>query len=564
MTQTITVDPIRVEVIRNALVAAAEEMAIALQRAAYSTNIKTRLDFSCALFDGDVRLVAQSFGQANHLGSLTHFVPRIVEHHGAERLRPGDALVANGGRHGGVHLNDVCLVAPIFHAGAIVGYAASLAHHLDVGGGNPGSISARSRSAIEEGITIPPIRLLAEGVFAEDVFALLCANIRAPRETGGDLRAQIAATTAGTRRFEALIGRYGWDVLAGAIETLLDYTERRARERVREIPDGVYRAAGFMDDDGIGDQPVRVVVEVTVAGDEIAFDLSGSDPQRPCAINATYAMTLSSCAYVTRALMADDVAVNAGFYRVLSLTTARGSIVDSDGTVAIGGGWETAFRVVETAFQAFGGAIPERLAAGSKGALCNFAFGGRGRDGEPFVFYEAIGGGFGARAERDGIDGVQPFVQNTENAPVEETEAGYPVRIERYELIADSEGAGRRRGGLGLRRDYRFEVPVTVSILSDRAKFAPWGLEGGGEARPAHYVLDPDGEARELSSKTTVELPAGRTISIQMGGGGGFGPVSLREPERVAEDVRTGRITRDRAAGVYGVVIDPATGEGRR
>jgi len=552
MTQTTTVDPIRVEVIRNALVAAAEEMAIALQRAAYSTNIKTRLDFSCALFDRGLRLVAQSFGQANHLGSLTHFVPRIVEHHGAERLRPGDALLANGGRHGGVHLNDVCLVAPIFHGGAIVGYAASLAHHLDVGGGNPGSISARSRTAIEEGITIPPVRLLAEGVFNEDVFALLCANIRAPRETGGDLRAQIAATNAGTRRFEQLIERYGWLVLDATIEELIAYTERRARERVREIPDGVYRAEGFMDDDGVSDEPVRVSVQVTVTGDRIAFDLTGSDAQRPCAINATFAMTLSSCAYVTRALMADDVPVNAGFYRVLSIATTPGSIVDSDGTVAIGGGWETAFRVVETAFQAFAEAIPERLAAGSKGALCNFAFGGTDSRGEPFVFYEAIGGGFGARAERDGIDGVQPFVQNTENAPVEETEAAYPVTIERYELITDSEGAGRQRGGQGLRRDYRFEVPVTVSILSDRAKFAPWGLEGGGDARPARYVLNPDGEARELPSKTTVELQAGETISVQMGGGGGFGPATERDPARLAQDVRAGRISPARAEQVYG------------
>ena len=548
MTQTITVDPIRVEVIRNALVAAAEEMAIALQRAAYSTNIKTRLDFSCALFDVELRLVAQSFGQANHLGSLTHFVPKIVEHHGADRLRPGDALVANGGRHGGVHLNDVCLVAPIFHGDVIVGYAASLAHHLDVGGGNPGSISARSRTAIEEGITIPPVRLLQEGVFNEDVFALLCANIRAPRETGGDLRAQIAATNAGTRRFEQLIERYGWPVLDAAIEELMDYTERRARERVRDIPDGVYRAEGFMDDDGITDEPVRVEVTVTVAGDRIAFDLTGSDAQRPCAINATFAMTLSSCAYVTRALMDDDVPVNAGFYRVLSITTTPGSIVDSDGTVAIGGGWETAFRVVETAFQAFAKAIPERLAAGSKGALCNFAFGGTDERGEPFVFYEAIGGGFGARAELDGIDGVQPFVQNTENAPVEETEAAYPVTIERYELLTDSEGAGRMRGGQGIRRDYRFQVPVTVSILSDRAKFAPWGLEGGGDARPAHYVLN---DSVELPSKTTVELQAGERISVQMGGGGGYGPPHERDPERVAQDVASGRISPRRAAEVY-------------
>jgi N-methylhydantoinase B len=549
-------DPIRVEVIRHALAAAAEEMALSLQRAAYSTNIKTRLDFSCALFDAGCRLVAQSFGQANHLGSLTHFVPQMIERYGADRLGPGDALLSNGGAHGGVHLNDVCLAAPIFHDDAIVGYVAALAHHLDVGGSQPGSISGRSRTAIEEGIAIPPVRLLRDGVIDEDLFALLRANIRAPRETGGDLRAQIAAINAGTRRIEALIERYGIATLRETIDVLFDYTERRARDQISAIPDGTYVAEGFMDDDGVSSDPVRIVVRVTVDGERIAFDLDGTDAQRPCAINATYAMTLSSCAYVTRALMDEEIPVNAGFYRVLSVDAAPGSIVNCDATVAIGGGWETAFRVVETGFAALAHAIPERLTAGSKGCLCNFAFGGRGRDGEPFVFYEAIGGGYGARAERDGIDAVQPHVQNTENAPVEETEAAYPVRIERYELIADSEGAGRRRGGLGLRRDYRFEVPVTLSLLSDRAKFAPAGLAGGGDARCARYVLDPEGRAQELGSKTTLDLDAGAMISVQIGGGGGFGPASEREPERVVADVRSGRVTAQRARDAYGVAVD--------
>jgi N-methylhydantoinase B len=272
-------------------------------------------------------------------------------------------------------------------------------------------------------------------------------------------------------------------------------------------------------------------------------------------------MTLSSCAYVVRALISDDVPVNDGFYSVLDVVAPEGSIVNATGTVAIGGGWETAFRVMETGFLALAEALPDRVAAGSKGCLCNIAFGGRSRvDGEDFVFYEAMGGGFGARATKDGIDGVQPHVQNTENAPVEETEARYPVRIERYELIRDSEGGGRWRGGLGLRRDYRFEFPVMFSVLADKRKFAPYGLAGGGTARAAHYVLDPEGKAIECGSKTTVELAAGEVFSIQTAGGGGFGPPVEREMERVRADVASGKLSAERARDVYGVALDGDSG----
>jgi N-methylhydantoinase B len=549
-------DPILLEVLRYAFRAVADEMALALQRAAYSTNIKTRQDFSCAVFDDQLRIVAQSFSQPVHLGSLTHFVPRIIAVYGADQLEPGDGILCNDGHLGGVHLNDVCLVAPVFHDGGIIGYVAAIAHHVDVGGSTPGSLTGLSKEVLQEGLRITPIRLMRDGVLDQRLMNLMMANVRAPRETGGDLRAQVAAMHVGTRRLLELIARYGLPTLRGAIDDLLDYSERRVRAAVRRLPAGTYRAEGWMDSDGVSDEPVRVVVSITISGDAVHFDLSESDAQRPCPINATYAMSLSNCAYALRVLLDDDVPINAGFYRVLTLHAPPGLIVNAQHPAAIGGGWETAFRVCETALQALGAAVPERMAAGSKGCLCNIAFGGPARSGsERFVFYETMGGGYGARFSKDGMDAIQPHGQNTENSPIEETELGYPVRILRYGLAEDSEGAGRTRGGLGLRRDYLFEQPVTFSVLADRAKFRPWALAGGEEAPSARYILSPGPDQQQLPAKFSLQLAAGATVSLQMAGGGGYGAPRERDPQLVAADVADQRISRQRARDVYAVVL---------
>jgi N-methylhydantoinase B len=554
-------DLIRLEILRNKLTAIAGEMAAVLQRTAYSTNIKTRLDFSCAIFDHSVRTVAQSFSQPVHLGSLAHFVPRIVAEYGPTRLRPGDGILCNDGFRGGVHLNDVCLVAPVFHGGRLVAFVATLAHHVDVGGGTPGSLVGKSTEIFGEGVRIPPVRLVNEGKLDENVFKLIENNIRSPRETGGDLRAQIAANNTGMRRIVELFDKYGEEIINQSVGELLDYTERRAREEIRKFPRGVYEAEGHMDGDGLRDEPFKVHVKITVGEDKVVFDLTKSDRQQKGPVNATYAMTLSNCAYVIRAMMEADLPVNDGFYRVVEVIAPQGTVVNAQYPAAIGGGWETAFRVCETAFQAFGKSIPERLAAGSKGALCNIAFGGISpRSGNYYVFYEAMGGGYGARATKDGIDAVQPHGQNTENSPIEETEANYPVTITRYELIPDSEGAGRFRGGLGLRRDYLFDHEVVFSVLSDRAKFPPWGLAEGLSARAAKYIANPDTEHRECGSKTTLQLRPGDVFSVQMGGGGGYGPPWERDPARVLQDVLAERVSVERARAVYGVIFDPATG----
>jgi N-methylhydantoinase B len=552
---------IRTEVLRNKLTAVANEMGLALQRTAYSTNIKTRLDFSCAIFDRSLRAVAQSFSQPVHLGSLVHFVPRIISDYGAEGLRPGDGLLCNDGFLGGVHLNDVCLVAPVFDQDALVAYVAAIAHQLDVGGATPGSLVGLSKEIFAEGIRIPPVKFLKEGEIDRDLLKFIQNNIRSPRETSGDLRAQVASISTGLQRMGELISHYGIEVFDKTVEQILDYTERRTREEILMLPTGTYEAVGYMDGDGINDEPFEIRVRITLRDGKALFDLTGSAEQRRGPVNATYAMSLSNCAYALRALMGPELPMNDGFYRALTVIAPPGTVVNAQLPAPIGGGWETAFRVCETAFQAFGKAVPERLAAGSKGALCNIAFGGISpRSGSYYVFYEAMGGGYGARATKDGIDAIQPHGQNTENSPIEETEANYPVLITRYELIQDSEGAGRFRGGLGLRRDYKFDHEVVFSVLSDKAKFQPWGLEGGLPARAAHYVINPDTDPRECGSKTSNVLAPGDAFSIQMGGGGGYGPPCERAPERVVEDVRNQRISMERAYSIYGVAIDPVTG----
>lgn len=554
-------DLIRLEIIRNKLTAIADEMALTLQRTAYSTNIKTRLDFSCAIFDRSGRAIAQSFSQPVHLGSLVHFVPQIVAGYGADRFLPGDGIICNDGFRGGVHLNDVCLVGPVFHREQLVAFVAALAHHVDVGGATPGSLTGLSKEVFAEGLRMPPIRLLKAGTLDDDIFRLIENNIRSPQETGGDIRAQIASINTGARSLGELYEKNGAPAVESLIDGLLDYTARRTTREIRKLPEGTYSAVGDMDGDGIIDEPFHVKVAITIRNGRVTFDLTGSDRQRKGPVNSTYAMTLSNCAYPLRVLMDPDLPVNDGFYRAITVIAPPGTVVNALPPAAIGGGWETAMRVCETALQAFGQAMPERIAAGSKGCLCNIAFGGISpRSGRYYVFYEAQGGGYGARATKDGIDAVQAHGQNTENAPVEETEANYPVTIPRYELIPDSEGAGQFRGGLGLRRDYTFDHEVVFSVLSERAKFPPWGLAGGQSARPARYILNPDTEPRNFGSKMSVELQPGDIFSVQIGGGGGFGPPWRREPANVLQDMVSGRISRERVRSAYGVVIDPATG----
>lgn len=559
MEATLQIDPITFEVVRNALTAATDEMALALRRSAYSTNIKMRSDFSCALFDRDLRVAAQAFTQPVHLGSMVQLVPHAIRAYGPERLGPGDMLITNDPYAGGVHLNDITVIAPVFFEGERFGYLASLAHHVDVGGGAPASIGA-FREVFQEGVIIPAVKVVADGAIVDDVFRLILAQIRSKRETAGDLRAQVAANVTGQRRIRELLARLGQNV-AGYVDSLIDYTRRRTRIELASLPRGTFAAEGFLDNDGFSDRRVRLCAAVTIDDDGVTFDLTGSDPQRRAPVNSTFAQTFSACAYALKCLIDQDVPVNQGFYELVRITAPEGTVVNCTPPAPVVGGWETHARLTDVIFKALAPALPRQIIAGTKAMQCHAGFGGIDpRRGEYYCFLETLGGGYGARATKDGPDAVQVHGQNTENAPVEDTEVNYPVRILRYELVPDSEGAGTYRGGLGLRRDYRFpDHAVTFTILADRDREGPWGLFGGESGRPAEYVLNPEAAAHRLGSKTTLELQPGDVVSYRTCGGGGYGPPVARDPRRVLRDAREGKISLTRARDVYRVAIDPVT-----
>ena len=552
-----TYDPIKFEVIRNALVETTEEMSAALRRCAYSTNIKTRCDYSCALFDRDLNVLAQCFAQANHLGSMVRMVPMAVRDYGPENLSPGDTIVMNDPYLGGVHLNDIFVISPVYLDDEIQGYVSNLAHHVDVGGGAPASVGAFSE-VFQEGIIIPPVKLAVAGEINDDIFRLILNQIRSKRETAGDFRAQIAANNTGARRFVGLLERYGTATVYKYTGRLIEYADRLTREEVAKLPHGEYSAEGVVDNDGFTDDPVKIAVRVAIDDDGMLFDFTGCDPQRPAPVNSTYSMTYAAAAYVLRCVIDIDVPINAGFYRSVRLIAPEGTIAHCTPPAPVVGGWETHTRIVEVIFKALSQALPDRVPAGTKGMICHSGFGGIDpADGEYYCFLETMGGGYGARFSSDGPDAVQAHGQNTENAPIEETEMNYPVRIVRYELVDNSEGPGEFRGGLGLRRDYEFvRGETSFTILSDRDRWGPSGLYGGQDGKRAVYVLEKEGQAEEVGSKVTLKLQPGEIVSYRTCGGGGYGPPEKRDPERVLKDVREGKVHPDRAREIYKVAVD--------
>ena len=556
------IDPIQFEVIRNALLEATEEMAIALRRSAYSTNIKTRADFSCAFFDRELRPVAQAFTQPVHLGSLTLLTPRAVREYGPENLEPGDAILVNDPYRGGVQLNDITLISPVYCGEELFGYVANLAHHVDVGGGAPASIGA-FQQVYQEGIIIPPVKLVRCGVIVEDIFELVIAQIRSKRETRGDFRAQVAANHTGIRRLGAMVDQIGFDSVSFYMDRLIDYTRKRTRAELARLPKGEFTAAGVVDNDGFSDDPVRLRVRVAIDEEGVLFDLTGCDPQRRAPVNSTYSQTFAACAYVLKCLIDQDVPVNAGFYDEVRLIAPEGTVVNCSAPSPVVGGWETQVRLTDIILRALHPAMPERIPAATKGTMCQVGFGGPApHTGHLYSYYETMAGGYGGRSSKDGPDAVQCHGQNTENAPVEEIEINYPLRIDRYELIEDSEGAGEYRGGLGLRRDYRFiDHEVSFTVLSDRDRWGPEGIAGGWAGLPAQYILDPDGRNEALGSKVTIALAADTIFSYRTCGGGGYGPPQRRAVQAVMRDLHEGKVSLERARTVYGVVIDERTGE---
>jgi len=554
----VKVDPIKMEVIKNALTSITEEMSATLYRSAYSTNIKTRKDYSCALFDKKLRLLAQSFSVPSHLGVIYRFVPEVINGLGNENIEEGDVLICNDPYHGAAHLNDIAMITPVFYEKEKIGYVINMAHHVDVGGGAPASFVI-SKELYQEGIIIPPLKLYSKGCLNESLLSFLIRNVRAKKEVRGDIRAQVAANKTGILRNQELISRYGVEEIDLYTDEILNYTAKRTIQDFNKLPFGEYCAEDYMDDDGFTDKPIRIKAKIIIDEDGIKCDFAGSDPQRKSPVNATLSFTSTAVGFVSKCLINNDIPVNDGFYRYVKVEAPEGTVVNCTEPSGVVGGYEVAMRVVSVLFKALADVIPEKIAAASKGNMGHLGFGGFDPEKKKgFAFLETIGGGSGGRKGKDGMDGVHTDLTNTENAPIEEVEINYPVRILKYELIPDSDGAGKWRGGLGIRRDYKFlnKTGTTVTIFSDRAKIAPWGILGGKEGATADFVLNPDGDNPEkLKSKCNFEVSPADIVSFRTPGGGGYGNPLERSPEKVLKDVEEGKNSLKKAREDYGVFI---------
>jgi N-methylhydantoinase B len=519
------VDPVTLEVVRNALVGAAEEAGAALRRTAYSPNIKERVDCSTAVFDAQARMVAQAEHIPVHLGSMPASVVAALETFGA--LDPGDEVLVSDPYAGGTHLPDWTLVAPVHDAaGSLLGYAANRAHHSDVGGSAPGSMPAGATEIFAEGLRIPPVKLRVRGREVRDVVALLLANTRTPDERLGDLRAQIGANHRAAARLREVADELGPAGLATAMAATLDHAERLVAAELEALPDGTWQAEDVLDDDGTGVGPITIRAAVTIDGARVTMDLTDSDDQVPGSVNAPRAVTVSAAIYALRAVVAPEVPANDGAVRPLTVVTRTGSVVDPIPPAAVAAGnVETSQRIVDVLLRALAGAAPDRVPAASQGTMNNTLLGGTDpRTGQAFTYYETLGGGCGAGPWGPGTSGTQSHMTNTKNTPIEAFEQAYPLRVVTYRLRDASGGAGRHAGGDGLRRELEVLTDDAVaSLLTERRDHAPWGLAGGGEGAPGRNLLVRDGESRPLPAKTTLRLRRGDRLVVETPGGGGFG-----------------------------------------
>ena len=522
------VDPISLEVFKNLFISICEEMGVALQRTAYSSNIKERRDYSCALFDRTGQMVAQAAHVPVHLGAMPASVKAAIDVH-AGTFRTGDVVILNDPYLGGTHLPDITMVAPVF-AGTeggshLVGYVANRGHHADVGGMTPGSLPL-STELYQEGTVIPPIKLARRGRLNKEVVQLICRNSRTPEERKGDLAAQFASIRVGDRRLREIVERYSMDTAFEHMDALLDYSERLTRASISRIPDGTYRYTDYMDDDGLTDQPVPITVAITVDGDRMLVDFEGTSPQRPGCINAPLAVTVSAVLYLVQCISEARVPPTQGVLRPVTVVAPEASLVNPQPQHGVAGGnVETSQRITDVLLGAMSQALPQLIPAASQGTMNNLLVGGHDRVREkPFVYYETIAGGMGARPTKDGLSGIHTHMTNTMNTPIEALEFVYPLRLRQYTLRRGTGGEGKHRGGDGLIRDVEFLARARVTVLSERRKFAPYGLHGGHHGELGENVLFRGGyEEVKLSGKEVLDVEPGDVLSIRTPGGGGWG-----------------------------------------
>jgi N-methylhydantoinase B len=556
-------DPITTEVVGNAFQSIAEEMGVALVRSAYSTNIKERRDCSCAVFSSAGGLIALAEHIPIHLGSMQGLMTKVTQNRDSWELNSGDVIIANDPfLGGGSHLPDIALIKPVFYQETLVAFVSNIAHWSDVGGRSPGvGTAGDSTEILQEGVRIPPIHIVSKGQLRNDLLDLLLLNMRDRQERLGDFQAQIAALQLGERRLLELYDHYGKATIANSIAELHTYSERRLHTALRKIPKGTYHFTDQMDDDGVSNNPLDIRVSISISQGEkptIAFDFKGTSAQAAGGINMAWPALLATVFYSVKAIVGPDIPLNEGFQRPIQIEAPTGSLVNAKAPAPVGGRTDTCQRVVDAILGAMSQVIPERVVAASNGATTAIIFGGtKALSGRDFVYVEALGGGMGARASKDGMDAVQVHITNTSNLPIEAMEMEYPLRILRYELVPDSGGPGKYRGGLSIRKDIQALKPVIFSAHSDRHRFPPWGLKGGLPGECGRFLLNPNTpEEKIIPSKISeILVGEGEVISIRTAGGGGFGSPLERDPELVAYDYLQGKASYQEARDRYSVVL---------
>lgn len=554
-------DPTTVEVIKGALIYAAEEMGIALKKSAYSPNIKERMDHSCAIFDSERRLIAQAEHIPVHLGSMALAVREALKKYRG-KLSHGDMILLNDPYLSGTHLPDLTLIAPVFYGDELLGYSANKAHHTDVGGKAPGSLAGDATELYQEGLIIPPVKFVKNGEIIRDLSNLIRSNVRTPETQMGDLRAQIAANVTGSRRLRELADRYGLPVLRESMEEIMNNSENLMKSHIQDMPDGIYSASDFMEDVGANGR-AKICVTVKIKGSKMRFDYEGTSKQVEAPINAPLGVTIAGIYYTLISITDPNIPVNDGCFRPITLNVPKGNMMNPKRPAPVAGGnVETSQRNVDVLMLAFSKIVPEKVPAAGLGTMNNVSIGGIKDDGTPWTFYETIGGGSGGRPDRDGVDGIHVNMTNTMNTPIEALEGYLPLKFKEYQLRKDSGGAGKYRGGCGIIRRWRLlSEKAMVSIMGERTKIAPWGLKGGIQGEKAEYsIIREVGKKEVLPSKCTVSIKRGEELVIKTPGGGGYGNPLNRDPEKVLDDYKNDLVSLSSAEEEYGVVIIPDRG----
>jgi N-methylhydantoinase B len=554
-----TPDPIAFELFKNALFSIADEMALTIFRTTYSGVLKDNMDYSTAFADADGRLVAQGLTLPGHLGSIPTALAVVVERF-AGAIDEGDVFIMNDPFDGGMHLPDIFVFQPIFHEGRRVAFAATICHHTDVGGRVAGSNASDSTEIYQEGLRIPPLKLLERGRRNETLFAIIEKNVRLPVKVFGDLRAQLAACHIAERAFHEVIARFGIETVERYMEEVIDYAERLTRAAIAELPDGRWSFEDWIDDDGIDlDKPIRLFCTLTKGGDHMVVDWTGSSPQVKGAINNTYSYSKAASWTAVRSVLPPHIPNNEGVFRAIEVVCPPASITNAVLPAACAARGLTGFRMTDCCFGALAMMLPKRIMAAGDGGNTGISIGGYYPDRTPFIYVDFTCGAWGGRPFADGHDGASHMFANMASHSVEVTEAEHPMEILAYEFATDRAGPGKFRGGTPFYRDYRFiEGEAVLQVRSDRHAIRPFGLYGGYPGQPSGNWLNPEGEGRELPSKPTMTIRRGDVFRHQVAGGGGWGDPLERDPERVLRDVRNEKVSPAAARRDYGVVLDTA------